>query len=270
VLAPPSFLGGSSNPFSSLVTGLLGQFGSLGSIGSFGSFGLAGDRAVTHDFNLPSPTTTPVVITPGATTLVLVNGQPHGAVSAGDKFLALYSGSPTDSIQALTAGTPLAIFDHTPPKPKQLYAFVGTVTGVDTTAGTVTVKVSNSLPSTLVPAGSPAVPFTVGSDTLVLGGSNAGGLFGGSLGNVSPGDIVAGGLVAPEGDTLAQVEALPLKILLDIPVPTTSTGTTTMTARAKARAKALKEALSLLEGKKVARGKSHSHKHSGKHHSTRA
>jgi hypothetical protein len=58
--------------------------------------------------------------------------------------MPLFSGSPSDSIQTLTASPALAVFASMPPTPKQLYAFVGTVTAIDSTAGTLTVNVSAS------------------------------------------------------------------------------------------------------------------------------
>jgi hypothetical protein len=235
--------GGSSGGLSGLLSGFLGNLGS-GGLG----FGLDGDSA---------PATTQVTISADSNTKLIVNGK-LGTVAdmtAGDHFFALFSGSPTDSIQTLTASPALLVFDRTPRKPRQLYAFVGTVTGVDTTAGTVTVDVAHSRPGSLVPAGSAPVPFMVGPDTLVLGGSSGDGLSGG-LSSVSVGDIVAGGLVASAGDTLAQIEALPLRVLLDIPVPTGSTTTSADKRRA------FKDVLRLLEGRRV---NHHSH-HRRSHH----
>ncbi len=188
--------------------------------------------------------TTQVTITTDSNTRVRVNGR-SGSVadmSAGDRFVALFSGSPGGSVQSLVANPALAVMDHTPPKPHQLYAFVGTVTGVDVAGGTVTVDVTRSLPSGLVPAGSPPVSFTVGADTLVLGRSSAHGLLGGSLGDVSVGDLVAGGLVADAGESLAQVESTPLKVLLDLPA---LSGGSSSSGRS---AGALHRAMSLLGG----------------------
>jgi hypothetical protein len=174
----------------------------------------------------PTPATTQVTISAGPNTRIALNGKPStvGALAAGDKFVSLFSGSSSDTIQTLTANPALVVFAHTPPTPKQLYAFVGTVTGVSgsSTPGTVTVTVSNSYPSGFF--SSPAT-FTVGPNTAILGGnsSTGNGLFGGSLNNVSVGDTVAGALVAPAGDTATQVEALPLAALLDFPVSSSAT-----------------------------------------------
>jgi hypothetical protein len=221
-----------------------------------------------------APVTTQVTITTDSATKFNVNGR-GGSVadlSPGDRFYALLHGSSTDSLDTLVSTPAAAVFAKTPPKPRQLYAFVGDVTGVDTTAGTVTVNVTRSLPSDLVPAGSGPVSFTVSTDTLVLGGSAGGGLFGRSLSSVSTGDIVAGGLIADSGLTLGQVSALPLRVLLDLPAAAGSGGNDGRPI-VTARAKALTRALALLGEKpkpKVAAHKSkrhrkhkraHAHKH---------
>jgi hypothetical protein len=154
--------------------------------------------------------------------------------------------------------------------PPQFYAFVGTVTGTDTTAGTMTVSVTRSLPSSLIAGGSSAT-FTVGSHTIVIGGSSLtgggsgaglfGGLFGGSLAGVSQGDLVAGGLIGTAGMTAAQVQAAPLMFLLDLPAPTATTGTTTTAAATKA----LKETMKVLHGAKIKVKAKHGKKSRGKH-----
>jgi len=207
-----------------------------------------------------APTTTQVTITTNPGTKIAVNGHPEaiGDIAAADKFVALFSGSSSDTIQTLTANPALAVFAHTPPTPKQLYAFVGTVTGVSATSSpeTVTVTVANSYPSGLFT--SPAT-FTVGPSTAILGGSSASGngLFGGSLSDVAVGDTVAGGLVAPAGETATQVEALPLAVLLDFPA---ASGTVSSAAKASA----LKSTLALFgvrdKGKHKARGRHHKKK----------
>jgi hypothetical protein len=104
------------------------------------------------------------------------------------------------------------------------------------------------------------VPLTVGPKTFILGGSNLADLFGGSLSDVSVGDIVAGGLIAPAGDTLAQVEALPLAVLLDLPAGASSSSATSQSKRAAA----LSKTVALVEsGKHKSHKKSHrTHKHS--------
>ena len=136
-----------------------------------------------------------------------------------------------------------------------MYAFVGTVTGTDTTNGTVTLTVTQSFPSGLAAANS-SVTLTVSSHTLILGGTSSTG-FGSTLANVSKGDIVAGGLLAPQGDTLTQIEALPLQILLDLPA-SSSTSTTTTTSATKQTA--LKQALKALGVKGTSHSRRHHHK----------
>jgi hypothetical protein len=217
----------------------------------------------SSDFDQP-PVTTQVTISTDSNTRLLVDEQPGTVadMSAGDRFIAFFTGSPGDSLQTLVSNPALAVFDHPAPKPHQLYAFVGSVTGVDTTAGALTVDVTRSLPADLVPAGSAPVSFTVGADTLVLGGSSTS-LFGGSLANVSVGDIVAGGLIGDAGETLAQVEQTPLKLLLDLPAGSGQAG---------AKRTTLNKALSLLGGKPLAPAhKAHkSHRHARRHHKTHA
>jgi hypothetical protein len=125
----------------------------------------------------------------------------------------------------------------------------------------VTVSVTRSLPGDLVPSGSGPATFTVSASTLVLGGSGAGGLFGGSLADVSVGDMVAGGLVGDAGQTLSQVEATPLRVLLDLPASAPATSGTPVTAT---NAQALNRALALLGDKSA--GKTKAHKHARKAH----
>jgi hypothetical protein len=201
--------------------------------------------------------TTPVTITTNSSTRMRVNGQ-TGTVanlSPGDRFFALFRVTPGSSLAALVANPAIAIWARTPPKPRQLYAFVGTVTAVDMT-GSVTVSVSASRPHDLVPTGTPPVSFTVSPNTLVLGGTGGNGFTGGSLANVSVGDVVAGALIAPGGETLTQIELVPLRILLDIPVPPT----TGITAARRAKAQALEQALGALRGSPSRRGHTRTHK----------
>jgi hypothetical protein len=212
--------------------------------------------------------TSQVTISTDSNTLMLVNGQPGGVsdLGAGQHFIGLFDGLPTDSLQTLTANPADFILAHgTATASKQLYAFVGSVTGVDTTAGTVTVTVSASFPSSLAAANTSA-SFTVGQQTLILGGSSSGspvsGL-GGSLSDVSVGDIVAGGLVGTSGETLSQVEAQPLSMLLDLPAPPASS---TSAAKARAKSRALHEALALLRGKSLHTSKHHRNRHHSRHH----
>jgi hypothetical protein len=209
------------------------------------------------------PAMTQVTITTNSSTRIAVNGQPAmvGALQTGDRFVALFSGSSSDTIQTLTASPALAVFAHTPPTPKQLYAFVGTVTMVNNATsgpGSVTVTVADSYPSGFFT--SPAT-FTVGPNTLILGGNSAtgNGLFGGSLSNVSVGDTVTGALVAPAGETAAQVEALPLAALLDFPASSASTTTPA------AKQSALDSTLAMFGVKHAGKGKGKG-KHHHKHH----
>jgi hypothetical protein len=157
--------------------------------------------------------------------------------------------------------------------PKQVYAFVGTVTGTSTTANTITVDVMRSLPSGLLASGTSAT-FTLSPHTFIIGGSSLtstqggglfGGLFGGSLSSVSTGDMVAGGLIGDAGLTAAQVQASPLMFLLDLPAPaSTTTGTASSAAKS-----ALKETLKLLHGAKVKVKKAHGKEGHKSHHAGR-
>jgi hypothetical protein len=211
---------------------------------------------------LPTTTQVTIIVDPSSTR-VAVNGQPTtiSGLVAGDRFVALFSGSSSDTIQTLTANPALAVFARPAPTPKQLYAFVGTVTATSgaTAPGTVTVTVADSYPSGLFT--SPAT-FTVGPDTAILGGNSTtgNGLFGGSLGNVSVGDTVAGALVAPAGETATQVEALPLAALIDFPMVGGS-------ASPAAKQSALDSTLAMFgikhTGKAKGKGKHH-HRHHAK------
>jgi hypothetical protein len=277
VLTPPTTTGTGGGWGSGTGTGTFG-FGS----GGFGGLGAFGSMVRSH--TPTTPTTTQVTITTNSSTTIHVGGMMGdatvGDLAAGDKFLALFPGSSSDSITTLVASPATSIFAQVP---MQFYAFVGTVASTDTTADTLTADVSRSLPSSLITVGSDAT-FTVGAHTFIIGGSSLstssggglgglfGGLFGGTLGDVSQGDMVAGGLIGQAGMTAAQVEASPLMFLLDLPAPSSTTGTGTTTGAAKA---ALKETLKLLHGAKVKLVKSHrkshgkSHGKSSKHHGRR-
>jgi hypothetical protein len=256
--------------FGQIFGSLFGSLFSLGSNTGLGSF-MNGGSGLGSEFRSDlrshddggGPATTQVTITGGDSTVVFVNGASGtvSGMSAGDEFIAFFDGSPGESITDLVQNAPLAIIDHTPPKPKELYAFVGTVSNVTTTDdndGTVTVDVQGAMPSGIASSGD-SVPLTVTSDTLILGGSSTTGLSS-NLTDVSDNDIVVAGLVAPEGETLAQIEALPLKVLLDIPVSQTSGET-----QSQAREKALKKALAMI-GDKVKSGKTKRTKHGKKSH----
>jgi hypothetical protein len=215
-----------------------------------------------------------VTITTDGSTMFRVNGQTAtiSDLAPGDRFVALFP-MPTDTmwdggqtsgvtLQQVVASPALAVFATAPPAQRQLYAFVGTVSAVDTTADTLTVNVTNSIPAGFVT--SPAT-FTVSPDTLILGGNATGGLFGGSLTGVSAGDVVAGGLIGTAGETLAQVEATPLQALIDFPMA--SSGTTT-SSTAKARRRTLNQALKLLGVKTHSKHARH-HSKKARHHRSR-
>ncbi|MGH2860487.1 MAG: hypothetical protein ACRDLT_03160 [Solirubrobacteraceae bacterium] len=93
-----------------------------------------------------------------------------------------------------------------------LYASVGTVTGTDTGAGTITVNVTRPVPNGLL---SGADTFDVGSQTIGLGNSSDT-LFG-SLGNATPGDLIADRLIAPSAESASTPESTPLRVLVDSP-----------------------------------------------------
>ena len=297
MLTPPSFGSGFPGfPFPGF--GGTGGTGGTGGSGSgfpgFPGFPGFGSGTPTAPTTPTTPTTTQVTITTNASTTIFVapgfgsmggmggmGGMSKGMTSMsgtvsnlvpGAKFLAFFPGSSSDTIQTLVANPATAILAQVP---EQFYAFVGTVTSTDTTAGTVTVNAMRTLPSGLVANGSSAT-FTVGSHTFIIGGSSLtgsghglfGGLFGGSLSGVSQGDIVAGGLIGPAGMTATQIEAAPLMFLLDLPAPAAGTGTTTTTS---AERKALNEVKKLLHGGKVKLERHrHARKAHGRSHASRA
>ena len=247
-----------------------GTFTANAFVPTFGGAFASGDQAGGGT----APTTTLVTIKTDSNTKMIVNGS-TGTVAdmkAGDQFMALFSGSPTASITTLVGNPALAIFDRTPPPKKQVYAFVGTVTGTDTTKGTVTLTVTASLPSGLAAANS-SVTLTVSSETLILGGTSSTG-FGNTLANVSTGDVVADGLLAPQGDTLAQMRRCRSRswwISRCRAARCTCSGTSSSGSSgssittAAARQKALKQALKLLDASHH-RTQHHKKHHVKKHH----
>lgn len=176
-----------------------------------------GDHATGNS----SPRTIRVTITTNENTEFRVNDQ-MGTISslaAGARFQAVFDGIAGSDVATLVANNPaLTVTADAPP---QLYAFVGTVTAITRAStdsgGTVSIGVTNSVPTELASSASGPVTFRVGADTLILGGSGAGGLSVNSLDGVSVGDVVAGGLIVAGGDTLSQVEGAPLRLLLDFP-----------------------------------------------------
>jgi hypothetical protein len=168
-----------------------------------------------------SPRTIPVTITTNSGTEFRVGGEMAtiSSLAPGARFRALFDGVAGSDIATLVANKPALNVDAD--VPAQLYAFVGTVTAVTTadsgSGGTVSVDVTNSIPPEIASSASKPVTFTVAADTLVLGGSGAGGLSVDSLMGVSVGDVVAGGLIVAAGDTLSEVEGAPLRLLLDFP-----------------------------------------------------
>jgi hypothetical protein len=274
VLTPPSMgTGGSSGGSTGGLPFGGGGFPFGGGGFTFGGGSSAGGSTgsiAARAKHSTAPTTTQVTITTNSSTIIRVGGFGGGMMGGmggmgasttgqtaadlvpGAKFVALFSGSPTATIQTLVASPATAVYAQVP---KQFYAFVGTVSATSTTAGTIAVDVTRSLPSGLV-AGGTSATFAVGSHTLIIGGSSLtgggsgaglfGGLFGGSLSDVSTGDMVAGGLIGNAGLTAAQVQATPLMFLLDLPAPTAGTSTT-----ASAANKALKETMKVLHGAKI-------------------
>jgi hypothetical protein len=267
VLTPPSMgIGtGGTGGFGGLGFGGFGGFGGTSGTGGLGGLGGLSSMSTARTSTSVAPTTTQVTITTNTSTMIIVSGVTPpatvGDLVPGAQFVALIPGSSSDPITTLVNSAATAVFSQLP---KQFYAFVGTVQSTDTTAGTVTVDVTSSLPSGLISTGSTAT-FTVGSHTFIIGGSSLttsdslgslfGGLFGGSLTNVATGDIVAGGLIGPAGLTATEVEASPLMFLLDLPAPTTGTSSSTT---ASAEKKALDETLKVLHGAKLKLKKSHS------------
>jgi hypothetical protein len=203
--------------------------------------------------------TTQVTIATDPTTKIRVNGR-VGTVSdlrPNDHFNAMFSGTPDEPIETIVSGHTLTLEATTPVRRHELFAFVGTVTAVDVKGKTVTVSVTQSFPSDLVPSGSDPVSFTVDRHTFVLGGNARYGLAGGSLAGVQVGDVVAGATVGWSDMLLPAVQKLPLQLLLDIPVATNTGGAGIYTG---IQTQALRHALHLFGVKPAA-----SH-HKAKHH----
>lgn len=187
----------------------------------------AGDRP--PGFAAPAGGTPNTVITTDAGTSVTIDGQAAtlGSLAVGDVFSATYAGTPSQALSSLTTAPAISLAAWAPAGGRVLYAFVGTV--ASTAGGTITVNVTSSIPTGLF-AG--ADNFTVGPQTIVLG--NSGSSLFGSFANIGRGDVVAGGLIGPAGETASAAESAPLQVLVDF--PSASSGTTASLRRTERRA----------------------------------
>ncbi len=205
-----------------------------------------------------TPATAHVTVRTDTNTKFVVNNRAGGLsdLKPNSHFDGVFPGVPIDDINAVVSRSAVSIVAKTPPRHRQLFAWVGTVTGVGTSARTVTVSVERSLPASLVPAGSDPVTFTVDRRTMILGGNGSQRLFGGTLSGVQVGDIVAGAAVGWSNMTLTQVQAVPLRVLMDLPAPAVGPLLT-------ARDKQLRRALALVgAGSAHHKAKAKSHKSS--------
>jgi hypothetical protein len=260
-----------------------GGDGGHGFGGGFGGGDFA-DTTTTGTTTTPTaPTFTQVTVYTNSSTKFHIGGMDNATIGnlvAGARFFALFA-VPASTGTTPTAPTIQTVVTSTNPAiavganvPKQLYGAVGTVTAVSTTNNTVTINVIGSLPSGFATG---SQTFTVGNDTMIIGGTPStsstpamggnpfGDMFGGSLSNVSVGDVVAVAERGTAGETLAQVEAAPLSFMVDFPVGTTkgtTTGTTTGTTPATTAA-AESRAMAFLGLKRAA---TKSHKSSKKSH----
>lgn len=213
----------------------------IGSVG--GDYGYSGRVFSSHHrgrgtYTGAGTTTTPttgVVITVDDNTKFDVDGNRSATASDladGQKFVAVFDGSPsTASLSSLPPA--VAVYARTVKVP---YGFVGTVASTDTTdtPNTITVDVTKSWPSGLFSGDD---VFTIGTDTRVMTMS------GKALTDVNVGDTVAGGVFAPAGQTAAQIEADPLKFLVDFPGTSSSSSSSSIH---KAEAKLTTRAKKLL------------------------
>jgi hypothetical protein len=186
-------------------------------------------------------------ITTDGSTKVTVNGQTSSVSNlvAGDKFTAIFDGTPNEPLSTVTATPAVSVAAYAAaPTPNVLYGFVGTV--ASTTSSSVTVNVSNSIPSALF---SGTDTFTVGSSTIVLGNS------GSSLSSVAPGDVVAGGLLGPSGQSASTIESDPLQVLVDFPASLSPGSSTSSTSSSTKRAE--RKALKSLRQEKAKLGRHH-------------
>jgi hypothetical protein len=116
------------------------------------------------------------------------------------------------------------------------------------TAGTITVNVTTSPPNGLF---SGTDTFDVGSQTIVLG--NSGSTLFGSLSKVSTVDVVAGGVIAPSGESAGTVQSSPLGVLVDFPQSSSSSSTPANAEKASIR-RAEHRALGLLRREQAQHG----------------
>jgi hypothetical protein len=255
-------VGGGQNG-GAVQSGSGGQSGNWGGSYNYGNkvgggYGFTGYSRQAHDAGSANQGTPNTTITVDVATTFTVNCNPHSTVSdlaAGQTFTATFDGTPSETLAQIVANPALSIVARTP---HALYAFVGTVTGTDTTTTpeTVSVNVSESTPTGLFTG---TDTFDVGPNTFVFGGPN-GSLFG-SLGDLSVGDVVAGGLISQGGQTASAVESDPLQVLVDF--PTSSSSSSSAAQVSHQRAADLRKALKLL-GKHATTDKKHK-KHHKKH-----
>ena len=242
---PPTPPTGTSEPGGGSTGGLGAQPRSI-------SFWPQGPEAPTAP---PAPQR--VTITTDAATIVRLDDQSAsvGNLATGDEFIAGFNADPSSTIQQIVATPAVGINAHSP---RVFYGLVGSVTSVDTTAHTLTISLLGETPGARglgVTVGQ-SLTFAVGDRTMAfeLPTGTAHGT--GVLDNVSTGDIVAAGYLAPPNAALTALLALPLNVLVDIPLGSSGKGSTT-----QAQSRALKLASSLLgtgkrsHGRHTAKGK---------------
>lgn len=195
------------------------------------------------------------VITTDSSTQVRIDSQqaPVGNLAVGDYFTAVYDGTADESLSTITSTSALwlSAWSGTGDSAAgggSLYAFVGTVSNVDTTSATISVNVMDSTPNGLF---SGTDTFDVGSQTIVLGNSSSS-LFG-SLRDVSTGDVVAGGVIAASGESAGTIESTPLEVLVDFPQSSSSSGSSANAEKASIR-RAERRALKLLRRAQATHG----------------
>jgi hypothetical protein len=225
-----------------------GSSGGGSSKGTGYSYTYSGKVRGRHDHSPSSDGTAGTVIATDGSTQIRIDGQQSSVINlaVGDYFTAVYDGTPDESLSTITSTAALSVSAWAPSDGNSLYAFVGTVSSTDATAGTITVNETRSFPNGLF---SGTDTFDVSSQTIVLG--NSGSTLSGSLGSVSTGDVVAGGLIAPSGESAATVESTPLQVLVDFPQ---SSSTSSATATKASIGRAERRALELLRLEKAKHG----------------